>query len=421
VEVPVGYQDPAGPTLELALVKNPADRPDQRIGTLLVNPGGPGASGVRRVANGFEISPEVGDRFDIVGFDPRGVGESSPIRCGAAVPAFRATDLAPDTPEEERILEDAARSVAEECAQTEGARLGHYGSVEVVHDMEVIRRAIGEEPISFVGISYGTLLGQLWAEWYPGSVRAMVLDGVVSTEGGSDDEAQARALEHTFAAMSTACAADRSCPVTDDGGVGPAYDELARRLEDGTLSGHGVGPTQLAYAVFWATYDEGRWPRLWAAIDQGLGGDLAPIAELSDAFTKIVPYAPFAITSCLDTPHPMTYERWQEGVDAKEAESTRFGGILANELLPCAFWPKATLGPVPVDAKGAPPILVVGSTGDVATPYETAVEVARRLDSGALLTVDQQGHVAIGDSVCAEAAITRYLVDLTVPPAGTRC
>ena len=116
-----------------------------------MNPGGPGASGVRRVARGFQITPEVGDRFDIVGFDPRGIGQSTPITCGDAVPAFRAADLAPDTPEEEAALEAAARAVADECAASEGDRLGHYGSVEVAHDIEVIRRAIGEEQISFVG------------------------------------------------------------------------------------------------------------------------------------------------------------------------------------------------------------------------------------------------------------------------------
>ncbi|MFL6206936.1 MAG: alpha/beta hydrolase [Acidimicrobiales bacterium] len=455
VDVPVSYQDPTGPTLQLALVKNPADLPDRRIGTLLVNPGGPGASGVRRVARGFEITPEVADRFDIVGFDPRGIGQSSPIRCGSAVPAFRAADLDPDSPGEEQQLEAAARAVAEECAGTEGARLGHYGSVDVVHDIEVIRRALGEDRISFVGISYGTLLGQLWAEWYPTSVRAMVLDGVVSTtastpdrshgddprrdqpgrgdrraaadeasadgDGDGDGEAQARAVDRTFDAMTAACAADASCPLADDGGLGVAYDELARRIETGTVAGHGVGPTQLAYAVFWATYDAARWPRLWEAVERGLGGDLAPVADLAESFTRIVPYAPFAITSCLDRPHPSTYEGWRAEAAAKEARSPRFGAILGNELLPCAFWPPATLGPVPVDARGAPPILVVGSTGDAATPYEVAVRVARRLESGALLTVEQEGHVATGDSDCADDAITRYLVDLAVPAAGTRC
>jgi hypothetical protein len=228
-------------------------------------------------------------------------------------------------------------------------------------------------------------------------------------------------VQRTFDAMAKACEGDPSCPLTDDGGMAAAYDELARRVEAGTASGDGVGPTQLAYAVFWATYDEGRWPRLWAAIDDGLAGDLGAIGDSAGAFARLVPYTPFAIVSCLDTPHPTSYEAWQRDASSKRADSPRFGTILANELLPCAFWPAATLADTPVEAKGAPPVLVVGSTGDAATPYETAVAVAGRLDSGALLTVEQEGHVAIGDSACAEAAITRYLVDLSVPPAGTRC
>jgi pimeloyl-ACP methyl ester carboxylesterase len=423
VDVPVSYQDPTGATLELALVKNPADDPAQRIGTLLMNPGGPGASGFRRVARGFRISDEVARRFDIVGFDPRGIGESSPIGCGATVPAFRAEDLAPDTSAEEERLEAAARAVADECAATEGSRLGHYGSVEVVHDLEVIRRALGEARVSFVGISYGTLVGQLWADWYPTSVRALVLDGVVAP--GADDvtgsTAQAAGIDQAFQAIEAACEAEPACPLHDDGGLGAAYDELARRVEDGEGRGSGVGPTQLAYAAFWATYDDATWPALWHAVDRGLAGDLAGVADLAGSFTRLVDYAPFAIVSCLDGPHPEGYDAWARASAPIAERSPRFGRVLANELLPCAFWPPGTYEPAPLAAEGAPPILVVGSTGDAATPYETAVSIARQLESGVLLTVELDGHVAIDDSECADAAITRYLVDLMPPGPGVRC
>jgi hypothetical protein len=260
----------------------------------------------------------------------------------------------------------------------------------------------------------------------------MVLDGVVSTSGslgagdgggggGEGDTSQARGVQRTFDAMADACATDPACPLRDDGGLGAAYDELAGRIEEGQALAPGVGPTQLAYAVFWATYDQDRWPDLWAAIDLGLDGDLSAIRDRAAAFTSLVPYAPFALVSCLDSAHATSYEAWQASAAAKQTESPRFGAVLANELLPCAFWPKATLPELVVTAAGAAPILVVGSTGDAATPYATAVEVARRLESGALLTVDQQGHVATGDSDCADAAITRYLVDLTVPSPADRC
>ncbi|HEX4866066.1 MAG TPA: alpha/beta hydrolase [Acidimicrobiales bacterium] len=424
VAVPVDYADPGGATLELALIRRPAGSPDRRIGTLLVNPGGPGASGVRRVRRGFTISAEVADRFDIVGFDPRGVGDSTPVSCGSTVAAFRGQDLDPDTPDEARALDAAARAVADECASTEGDRLGHLGTVEVVHDIEVIRRDLGEVQISFVGLSYGTLIALLWADAYPGSVRAAVLDGVVDPAAGGDPTAlsQMKVIDEAVRAMDDACAADSACPLTQQGlRLLAAYDELARRVETGEVAGHGVGPTQLVYAAFSATYGQERWPLLWQAVSDGLAGDLRGVADMAAWFTGLVTFAPFALVTCLDSTHPVGFAEWEHDADLAARLSPRFGRTAANELLPCAYWPAATRVPHSVEAAGAPPILVLGSTGDVATPYEQAQAVARRLRSGALLTVDDAGHVAIGSSSCVGDAVTRYLVDLTVPTPGARC
>ena len=296
----------------------------------------------------------------------------------------------------------------------------------MAHDIEVIRRALGEDRISFVGISYGTLLGQLWAEWYPTSVRALVLDGVVSpapqaVPGGSDGAGRRGAGDLRCDRRRRAPPIP-SCPLTDDGGLAAAYDELARRIEAGAVQGQRrrAHPARLR-GVLGDLRPGDLAPPLGGGGRAGSTGDLSGIADLAGSFTRLVTYAPFAIVSCLDGPHPTGYDDWQEGADAYVERSPRFGRILSNELLPCAFWPEATLDPMAVDAAGAPPILVVGSTGDAATPYETAVAVADDLDSGVLLTVELDGHVAIGDSDCADAAITRYLVDLTVPAAGTRC
>jgi pimeloyl-ACP methyl ester carboxylesterase len=423
VTVPVDYAQPGGPTLEVAVIRRPADDPERRIGSLLVNPGGPGASGVRRVRRGFTISPEVAARFDIIGFDPRGIGDSTPLTCGSAVAAFRAHDLAPDTRAETDDLAGAARAVADECARTEGPRLGHLGTTEVAHDVEVIRRSLGDAQVSFVGLSYGTMIGLLWAEAYPTSVRALVLDGVVDPAAAGDTTAavQAAAIDDAMDTIDRACAADPACPVAAAGGVLAAYDELARRLEAGAVTGHGVGPTQLAYAAFSATYGPDRWPLLWEALAQGLAGDLAGVADLAAWFTGLVDYAPFALVTCLDAPHPTGAAAWQAAADATARVSPRFGRTAANELLPCAFWPAATFEPHAVEAPGAPPTLVIGSTGDAATPYDQAVEVARRLGRGALLTVDLEGHIALGDSPCATEAATRYLVDLVTPAPGARC
>ena len=421
--VPVDYGAPAAETLQLSVIRRPAGDPDARIGTLVMNPGGPGASGVRRIRRGFTVSPEVAERFDIVSFDPRGVGESTPITCGSTIPAFRAVDHAPTTPEGQQALEAAAKAVGDECAATEGVRLAHLGTFEVVRDVEVLRLALGEPQISFVGISYGSAIGLLWAEAYPSSVRAMVLDGVEDPNEGTtaSDEEQLDAIDATFDAIAAACTADPDCPVTRDGGVAAAYDALAARMAaaGGTLAG--VGLTPLRYAVFMATYGSEHWPRLWRALHDGLQGDLDGIAEMSTSFTNLVAYAPFAIVTCLDAPHPVGPAQWRRDAAKAAKDSPRFGAALSNELLPCAYLPNSDLDPHSVRAPGTPPILVVGSTGDVATPYTQAVTVADHLQSGVLLTVDIDGHVALGASDCADAAITRYLVDGALPTAGSRC
>lgn len=211
-----------------------------------------------------------------------------------------------------------------------------------------------------------------------------------------------------------------SCPLLAIGGLDAAHDELARRLDAGQAT-PAVGPTQLAHAVFFATYDAATWPALWTAVARGLDGDLGGVANLAGRYAALVPYAPFALVTCLDGHHPEGYDAWAAQGDRFARASPRFGRTLANELLPCAFWPPATYQPSPVVAAGSPPVLVIGSTGDAATPYESAVRVARTLAEGRLLTVDLDGHVALGDSACATAAATRYLIDLTVPDAGARC
>jgi pimeloyl-ACP methyl ester carboxylesterase len=419
VTVPIDYLDPATGTIDLAVIRRPADDPTRRIGSVIINPGGPGSSGVRRVQRGFDVSAEVAERFDVVGFDPRGVGESHPISCGRAVPAFRAADLAPDTPEEVAALESAAQAVADECAATEGPLLGHLGTVDVARDVEVIRKALGEPEVSFLGISYGTFIGLLWAEAFPQSVRALVLDGVVDPSSGGEatSKDQIRAVDSVLQAVDASCVADAACPLRRYGGVQSAYDEVARRAEAGAATGAGVGPTQVTYAGFMATYGSDQWPGFIAALASALDGRWGGIRSMAEAFTDLVPYAPFAVITCLDAPHPVGAAAWRADAVRSARVSSRFGAALANELLPCAFLPEGTFQPHRVVAEGTPPILVVGSTGDAATPYQQAEEVAHTLAEGVLLTVHAEGHVALGDSECATAAITRYLVDLALPAA----
>ncbi|MDP1805278.1 MAG: alpha/beta hydrolase, partial [Acidimicrobiales bacterium] len=168
-------------------------------------------------------------------------------------------------------------------------------------------------------------------------------------------------------------------------------------------------------AFFMATYGSDRWPEYIGALRSALDGHYGGLRAMADDFTGLVPYATFALVTCLDTPHPVGVEAWRADAERARRVSRRFGAPLANELLPCAFLPQSTYRPHTVRAEGSPDILVVGSTGDAATPYGQAVDVAEDLDNGVLLTVDQDGHVALGDSPCATDAISRYLIDLTRP------
>jgi pimeloyl-ACP methyl ester carboxylesterase len=180
VTVPLDYSNPAGKTIDLAVNEVPARQPDQRIGALLVNPGGPGGSGIEFVAGGLDLPASIFDRFDIVGFDPRGVGSSTKLPCGeGTLPAFRRADSSPDTPEEQSALDTAAKAFADDCAQNAGDLIPFMGTDDAVRDIDTIRQALGEAQLNFLGISYGTLLGLRYAQLFPHNARAIAIDGVV--------------------------------------------------------------------------------------------------------------------------------------------------------------------------------------------------------------------------------------------------
>jgi pimeloyl-ACP methyl ester carboxylesterase len=421
VAVPVDHADHDGPRVDLALVRRAAGDPGARIGVLLVNPGGPGASGTARVRRGFVVSDEVAARFDVVGFDPRGVGESAPFGCAEELERFRAANLDPATSAQHRELDEAARALAEACGASAGGLLPHLGTADVVRDVELIRRALGEDQVSYVGLSYGTQVGLLWADTWPGSVRALVLDAVVdpALAGRIGSADQVEAVDARIHEIDAACEADPACPLHDAGGVLAAHDLLAASLSVEAVGG--VGRTQLAYATIMATYDPDLWPRLWEALAAALDGEMGGLAELAGRFTSLVEYAPYAAVTCLDAEHPVGYRAWQREGDALAATSARVGRVIANELLPCAHWPPATLSPRDVRIAGGPPVLLIAADGDAATPLPQAARVADALDRATLLTVRSDRHVSISWNRCAQDAATRYLVDLVLPAPTESC
>jgi pimeloyl-ACP methyl ester carboxylesterase len=412
--VPLDWSNPSGPTIDLAVARIPAGDPDERIGVLATNPGGPGASGVGFIRGGGHFAgTELAERFDIVSWDPRGVDGSAGLSCDDAVrEGFLRLDSDPDDAAEQAALDAGAAEYAASCAAEHGELLAHVGTDDTARDLEAIRRALGQ-PLAYVGFSYGTFIGLRYAELFPDGAVSIVLDGVVDPTAALTDLLRGQA--EAFEGVLTEALGD----LTEE------WDEVAAAVEREPLptdDGRGLGPADLATGTFLAGYD----PALWEVLQQGVrdaaGGDGSILLRMADQYHSLGAYAPYQAISCLDSANPVGGEAWAAFSDELEAISPRFGASIANEMLPCAFWPVPS-EPVngPVLAEGSPPILVVGTTGDPATPVEQAERVAEGLADGHLLVLEGEGHVAFGRSACVQDAVERYLIRGEVPPEGARC
>lgn len=420
--MPLDWDDPGGDTLELALGRFGAE--GARIGSLLMNPGGPGGSGLEYLSYD-PVGPALAERFDRVSWDPRGVGASNPLRCTASIDQLAAVDPDPDDAAEQQALETSASDLARSCEELDGEVLEHLGTLDVARDLEAIRLALGAEPLNYLGFSYGTHIGQAYAELFPGSVRAMVLDGVVDPALGYEEFllGQTEGFELAFDRASEAClaAGPSSCGVED---LGAAYDEVLRRVEQAPLPGGAVpvGPAVVSTAAISTSYGTDGWRELGPALSAGLAGDGGPLWQLARSYYDAGAFTSYAAVVCLDSRPPEDLAAYRGFADRARQRSARFGAAVANELAVCAEWPVPPVEPTPAPtAATAPPILVIGSTGDAATPYENAVAVARRMPSAVLVTAEQDGHTAYGSNGCVARIVEDYLVQLEVPPADTRC
>lgn len=420
--VPVDHDDPDGPTVDLALIRRPATGTD-RIGSLFMNPGGPGGSGVDYVT-ASPLDPTLNEFFDIVSWDPRGVGRSEPIDCDAGADVMRRADWDPDDDAEQDQLDDAAEAIAEDCADEYGDRLEHVATDDTVRDLDLLRRAVGDDQLTYLGFSYGTSIGLRYAERFPERVRAIVLDGVVDPTQDLEEllTDQALAFETSIDETFAACQASATCPVSDPAAT---YDRVRAALEAEPLAVAGadpVGPTTLAFAALSSAYDGGRattFLSALAAADEGDGSGLARLAQLYWASTN---YTEYAAVVCTDNPHPEGATEFRAMADRMAEQAPRFGAAIANEMASCAFWAAPVTGrPGPVRAEGAAPILVVGNTGDSATPFAAAERVADDLEAGVLLTHRGTGHTSFNDDACVKGVVRAYLVDLAVPEPGTEC
>ncbi|WP_440103753.1 alpha/beta hydrolase [Streptosporangium sp. H16] len=436
--VPLDHAKPDGEKIELSVIRLPAS--GDRIGSILLNPGGPGASGVK-YARGARtaVSKAVRDRFDIVGFDPRGVGGSAPVRClsTSELDTYVGLDSSPDSPGEVTMLEEGSRRFASGCQARSGRLLPHVGTIDAARDMDLLRAAVGDSRLTYLGKSYGTQLGAAYADLFPTRVRALVLDGAVdpSLSPLEMNTAQARGFEVALDAFLGDCLTATDCPFR--GSVGSARAEIAallRRadtapLTNGTGDGRTVTEAWTTLGLITPLYDRQAWPVLRQALGRALKGDGTTLLRLADLLIDREANGEYTnqtesnlAVNCVDAPYPRDSAAYATAARESAKDAPLFGAYVMWSSLPCAYWP-AKGGPrAKIDAPGAPPIMVVGTERDPATPYQWSEALASQLSSGVLVGFDGDGHTAyLTGSECVDRLVDDYLIDLTVPKDGTRC
>jgi pimeloyl-ACP methyl ester carboxylesterase len=426
MEVPLDYADPDAEVARIGLLRQRAD--GEPIGSLVFNPGGPGGSGMSAltvIADDVAGSP-LAERFDLVGFDPRGVGASTPVvDCwtDAEVELMRLGGVGmPSRRGSAERAETVNRGLVQRCIDGSGGvtALANLGTRDVARDLDVMRAVLGDDKLNYVGYSYGTRIGLAYAEAFPDSIRALVLDGTVDPRDSADDnaEAQYEAFSAAFDAYATECVTLPDCPIGTD--PAQAYDIFEATAEPLRTAPLRVGTRALSYddaqtAMYAALYDEASWPVLTQGIAALRAGDGRVLLELADSYwgrradgTYDNSSEAFIAINCMDE------ERDDSYVD-EDAVATTF------DL--CPFWPvePTTLPHVP-DLARVPPTLVIAVTGDPATPYQDGVDVAGLLDEGHLVSVDGVRHTAsLQGNACVDDVVIDYLIDLTVPTGRTTC
>ena len=408
LRLPRDYHDPAAGTLDVAIIRLPATERSERIGSLIVNPGGPGASGIELVQQSADAFPSaLRKRFDLVGFDPRGVNTSSPVRCLDNLDGLAALDPSPDDQAELDSLVDQAKAYAAACAQRNASILPYLSTDAVVDDLDQIRQAVGDDKISYLGFSYGTLIGSMYADRYPDHIRAMVLDGALDPSLSEVQlrTGQAKAFEAELGRFLKRCAKRASCQFHEGGNSAKAFDALMAKIDKKSLpTPHAydrrrVGPGLAFSAVLGSMYNKASWANLEAGLALAKRGDGSILILLADPFRGRKPNGTYSNQSdayfantCLDFPVSTDVAAYKKLSDTFRKVAPRFRAAAYNAL-PCAFWSvPAKRTPAPAKGAGAPPIVVVGSTGDPATPYAWAKSLADQLESAVLVTRKGEGH-----------------------------
>ncbi|MFE0027059.1 alpha/beta hydrolase [Amycolatopsis sp. NPDC059021] len=433
--VPLSYREPRGKTITLSVIKLPAKDPAHRAGSLFVNFGGPGTDGVGELTRfGPHYPEEVRAHYDLVSFDPRGIGGSAPVSCpGADEPKVEGSPLRPD---QHDAFYAASATVGKACAAGSGELLDHLSTANVARDLDLLRQAAGDRELNYYGYSYGTYLGGTYANLFPGSVRSMVLDGtldlVANATGKPGQEhapvdvradvaaAQQEELEHFFAV----CAAAGPKCAFSQGDQRRKFADIFAKLSQGPIGG--VTLASLLQTIDSALYLSPRWKSLGqtlnslAASSAGAAGARPPVLD---------PYVPvhnggFLAVQCVDSDNPQTPADYDKLAASEQARQPYFGLAAVFSLTQCIGWPghDADRYTGPWNRQRKNPILVLNNRFDPATPVSNARATAAELGDGHVLVVDGAGHTSLDvPSKCAWDAVARYLGELKVPAEGATC
>lgn len=447
VKAPVNWDSPSDGTIELAVIRHRAS--GTALGSLLVNPGGPGGSGVDFVSAGAEsaVSSTLAENYDVVGWDPRGVGQSTPVTCYTD-PAQTDQVLYGtfDQPygSEGWIGELTTReeAFAAACAKNTGELLAHVDSASTAKDMDLIRAVLGDEKLNYLGYSYGTFLGTVYAELFPQNVGRMVLDGALDPTVGSLDEltVQMAGFDGAFRSYMAYCLTNDGCPFsgTVDEGLAEARSVLDSVTDKHLVNSDGrvLDSATLATGISLNLYSQQYWPdmtRMFQALSKGDPSEAFLDADYYNSRNPGGGYSTnsfevYTAVNCLDGDFDTDPHSTLEGVAAIDAAAPILGKYMAYDDYAvldtaCTHWPvpHAAL-PTVFDAKGAPPILVIGTTNDPATPLAWAQSLAKQLSSGVLITHTGEGHTAYNQgNGCVDGAVDDYFVKGTVPAADPMC
>jgi pimeloyl-ACP methyl ester carboxylesterase len=440
LRVPLDYAKPTGRAIGIAVLKVPTTSSSGRLGPMVINPGGPGASGLDYAAGARTTFGAALRRvYDVVGFDPRGVGESTPLECGSdqQLNALVESDPDPDTAAERRTSDGLLRDVGRSCLADSGALARHVSTVEVAKDLDVLRAALGDKKLTYFGASYGTSIGATYADLFPRRIARMVLDGAIDPASSSVEvsRVQAHGFEVALRAYVGACVDRGHCFLgsTVDQGTGRirTFLDSVEATPLKTKSGRAVTIGDAVYGVWYPLYDKSAWPVLDRELQTAFDGDGSLLMTVADAYLhrdtrgKYLDNSleAYYAVSCLDRDDGLPSSQVARYLPRFERASPTFGRIFAYSIAACDVWPiHSGRSPGPVRATGSPPIMVVGTTRDPATPLVWARALARQLPRGVLVTRDGDGHTGYGQgSTCVDDTIEHYLVSGTVPRQDVRC